>query len=152
MATKSKTTSDSGNVDETPNGFAGLNGVHAPSLEALQNGIERAVEMNKENVEAFVESMSAATRGLEVISGESLTFVKQVFNESMKAGKALMAVKSPQEFMTMHSDYSRSVFDQIVNQATKVNDLGMTTLKSAYAPINERATSLAKAVQKSRAF
>jgi phasin family protein len=152
MATKSKTTSDSENIGETPNGFAGLNGVHAPSLEALQNGLERAVEMNKENVEAIVESLSAATRGLEVISGESLSFAKQVFNDSVKAGKALMSVKSPQEFMTMHSDYSRSVFDQIVNQATKVNDLGMTAMKNAYAPINTRVTSLAKAVQKSRSF
>lgn len=160
MATKSKHTSAHGTSEhgtaETVggglNGFAALNGANGPKLEVVQKSIERAVEMNKENVEALVESMTAAAKSLEVLSGESLTFAKQVFDESIKTGKAMMAVKSPQEFMTLHSDYSRSVFDQLVNQATKVNDLGMTAIKSAFAPINERVTNLSKAVQKSRSF
>jgi phasin family protein len=151
MATKSKSTSESG--EETVNGFngfPGLNGVNAPGLEAFQHSIERAVEMNKENVEAFVECMTAATKGIEILSGESLSFVKQIFSDSVKASKDMFAVKSPQEFMTKQSDFSRSVFDQMINQATKVNDLGMTAMKKAYAPINERVTSLAKSVQQSR--
>ncbi|HEX4888770.1 MAG TPA: phasin family protein [Alphaproteobacteria bacterium] len=155
MATKSKSTPETEASSEDLgglNGFAGLNGVNGPSIEAFQNGFQRAIEMNKENVEAFVESVTAATKGIEVLSGESLTFVKQIFEDSVKAGKAMMAVKSPQEFMTMHSDYSRSVFDQLVNQATKINDLGMTAMKSAFAPVNARVTTLTKAVQKSRAF
>jgi phasin family protein len=165
MATKSKHTSahDTSEHDTAEhgtaetvggglNGFAAFNGANGPKLEVVQKSIERAVEMNKENVEALVESMTAAAKSLEVLSGESLTFAKQVFDESIKTGKAMMAVKSPQEFMTLHSDYSRSVFDQLVNQATKVNDLGMTAMKSAFAPINERVTNLSKAVQKSRSF
>ena len=152
MATKSKSTSETETASEPLGGFAGFNGANGPTLEAFQNSIEKAVEMNKENVEAFVESITAATKGLEVLSGESLSFAKQVFEDGVKAGKAMLAVKSPQEFMTMHSDYTRSVFDQIVNQATKVNDLGMTAMKNAYAPINDRVTTLSKAVQKARAF
>lgn len=154
MATKSKSTSEndsSNTADIGLDGFAAFNGANGPAMEVIQKSIERTVEMNKENVEAFVGSMTAATKGLEVLSGESLAFAKQIFDESIKAGKAMMAVKSPQEFMTLHSDYSRSVFDQIVNQATKVNDLGMTAMKSAIAPLNERITSLSKAVQKAHA-
>ncbi len=152
MATKSKSTVENETIGDTLNGFAGLNGVNGPTLEAFQNGIEKAVVANKENVEAFVESMTAATKGLEVLSGESLSFAKQIFEDGVKASKAIMSVKSPQEFFTLHSDYSRSVFDQLVNQATKVNDLGMTAMKNAYAPINDRVTTLSKAVQKARAF
>jgi len=152
MATKSKSTSETETASEPLTGFAGFNGANGPTLEAFQNSIEKAVEMNKENVEAFVESITAATKGLEVLSGESLSFAKQVFEDGVKASKAMLAVKSPQEFMTMHSDYTRSVFDQLVNQATKVNDLGMTAMKNAYAPINDRVTTMSKTIQKARAF
>lgn len=151
MATKTKSTSEP--IEETMNGingFPNLNGIPAPSLEAFKTSIERAVEMNKENVEALVECMTAATKGIEILSGESLSFVKQVISDSVKASKEMFSVKSPQEFMTKQSDFSRSVFDQFVNQATKVNDLGMTAMKNAYAPINERVTSLAKSAQQSR--
>lgn len=134
------------------NGFAAFSGANGPTLEVVQKSIERAVEMNKENVEAFVESMTSTMKSLEMLSGESLGFAKQVFDESIRTGKAMMAVKSPQEFMALHNDYSRSVFDQLVNQATKINDLGMTAMESAFAPINERVTKLSKAVQKSRSF
>ena len=155
MVTKSKSTAEN-DSHETPgdnfNGFSALKGANGPTLEGIQNSIGRAVEVNKENVEAFVESITAATKGLEVLSGESLTFAKHVFEEGVKAGKAMMSVKSPQEFMTLHSDYTRSVFDQLVNQATKVNDLGMTAMKSAFAPLNERVTSLSRVVQKASAF
>ncbi len=154
MATKSKSSTEqdtSNTADAGLNGFAAFNGANGPTIEVIQKSIERTVEMNKENVEAFVGSMTAATKGLEVLSGESVTFAKQIFDEGVKAGKAMMAVKSPQEFMTLHSDYSRSVFDQFVNQATKVNDLGMTAMKSAFAPLNERVTSLSRAVQKAHA-
>lgn len=152
MATKSKTKIETNISGDTVNGFASFNSAGAPTIEAFQHSVERAVELNKENVEAFVESMTAATKGLEVLNGESLAFAKHVFEDGVKAGKAMMAVKSPQEFFTLQGEYTRSVVDQFVNQATKVNDLSMTALKNAYAPINDRVTTMAKAVQKARAF
>ncbi len=152
MATKTKSTTETETVGETLKGFAAFNGIKAPDLEALKNGVEKAVEMNKENVEAFVEYMTAATKGIEVLSGETLSFTKQVIEDGVKAGKAMMSVKTPQEFFTLQSDYSRALIDQLVNQATKVNDLGMTAAKNAYAPLNERVTTLSKAIQKARAF
>lgn len=152
MATKSKSTPETDSTGEPLNGFAGFAGANGPTLEALQNGMERAVEMNKENVDAFVESMTATTKGLEVLSGETLSFAKLLLEESVKASKAMMAVKSPQEFMTLHNEYTRSIFDQLVNQATKVNDLSKTAMKSALAPINDRVTTMSKAFNKARAF
>lgn len=157
MATKSKSTLDldndvNGSSDESFKGFGPMNGMKAPSVEAIQKGIERAAEMNKENMGALVESITAATKGLEVLGGESMTFAKLILDEGMKASKAMMAVKSPQEFMTLHNEFTRSIIDQLVNQATKVNDLGMTAMKGAYAPINERVATMTKAVQKARAF
>jgi len=155
MATKSKTTTENDTnevFDESLKGFAAFTDANGPAMEVFQKSVDRAVDVNKENVEALVESLTAATKALEVLSGESLSFAKQVFDDGVKASKAMLAVKSPQEFMTMHSDYTRSVFDQLVNQATKVNDLGMTAMKNAYAPINDRVTTMSKTIQKARTF
>ena len=152
MATKSKTTEAAAAASEALHAFADMNGVNSPALETFQHGIERAVSTNKENIDAFVESMTAATKGFEVLSGESLAFAKHVFEDGVKASKAMMAVKSPQEFFTLQGEYTRSVVDQFVNQATKVNDLTLSALKTAYAPINDRVTTMAKAAQKARAF
>lgn len=120
------------------------------SVDAFQKGVEKAAEMNKQNVTALVESMSAVTKGLEQLSTEAVSFAKAAFEDGVKTSKALMAVKSPQEFATLQSDYTRAAFDQFVNQAAKFNDLGMTAVKNAYAPINERVTAVSKAVQKAR--
>lgn len=155
MATKSKTTTEDDTKDvfsDDLKGFAAFTDANGPAMEVFQKSVDRAVEVNKENVEAMVESLTAATKALEVLSGESLSFSKQVFEEGVKVSKAMMAVKSPQEFMTLHSDYTRSVFDQLVNQTTKVNDLGMTGLKNTFAPINKRVGTLSKAAQKAGAF
>lgn len=122
----------------------------AASVDAFQKGIEKAAEVNKQNVNALVESMAAVTKGLEVLGTEAVSFAKQAFEEGVRTGKALMTVKSPQEFASLQSDYTRAAFDQFVNQAAKFNDLSMTAAKNAYAPINERVTALSKLVQKTR--
>lgn len=140
---KSKTTVENDTVIDAPE----FNGI---SVDALQKGFEKATEINKQNIEALVESVTAVTKGLEVIGSEAVTFAKQAFEEGVKVGKALMAVKSPQDFATLQSDYTRAAFDQFVGQAAKLNDLSMTAMKNAYAPINERVTAVTKVVQKAR--
>lgn len=133
---------DTGAIDPTA-----FNGV---SVDAFKKGFEKAAELNKQNIEALVESITAVTKGLEVIGSEAVSYTKQALEEGVKAGKALLAVKSPQDFATLQSDYTRAAFDQFVNQASKFNDLSMTAVKNAYAPINERVTAVSKLVQKTR--
>lgn len=121
------------------------------STQVLQ-GIERAAEMSRENAEAFVQSLTAAAKCVEVLSTESISFAKQSVEDGVKAGNAMLAAKSPQDFMKLQGDYTRTAFDQMVNQAAKFNDLGMTAMKSIYAPVTERVTALSKAVHQNRAF
>ena len=121
------------------------------TMEAIQKGTERSVEMNKDNMDALSRSLTAAAKGIETLSSENLAFAKQTMDEGIKASKAMMSAKSVQEFITLQTDYSRSVFDQFVNQATKMNDIAMCMAKDSYAPINERVTALAEVIQKSRA-
>lgn len=132
--------------------FSAASSKFSEATSQVLQGIERTAEMNKENAEAFVQSFTAAAKCVEVLSAESISYVKQSFEDSIKAGNAMLAAKSPQDFLKLHGDYTRSAFDQMVNQATKLNDLGMTAMKNIYAPVSERVAAMSKLVQQNRTF
>ncbi len=121
------------------------------SIEAVQKGVERVVEANKEYIEAMVQSMTTAAKGLETLSTENLAFAKRSVEEGMKTAKAFMAVKTLQDYITLQTEYTRSTFDQFVNQATKINDLTQSLTKETYAPINSRVVAFAEEIKKARA-
>ena len=120
-------------------------GFDKSTMEAVQQGAERTVDMSKDNMEAWMQSMNATAKGLEKLSGENLEFAKHTMDESIKASKTM------QEFITLQTDFTRSMFDQFVNQATKINDMTMSMAKDSYAPINDRVTAFAELIQKARA-
>lgn len=126
-------------------------GIDSLTPDALQKGVERAVELNKEYFEAIVQSVTTAAKGLETLGNENLAFAKHTMEEGVKAAKAIMGVKSVQDFVTLQTEYSRSALDQFVNQAAKINDLTKTITKDAYAPINGRAVAFAEEIKKARA-
>lgn len=126
-------------------------GIDSLTPEALQKGVERTVEFNREYFEAIVQSVTTAAKGLETLGNENLAFAKHTMEEGVKAAKAIMAVKSVQDFVSLQSEYSRSAFDQFVNQAAKINDLSQTITKDAYAPVNGRAVAFYEEIRKARA-
>lgn len=129
---------------------AKINGVFdGATIDAVKQGAARSAELNKDNLDALTRSLTATAKGVEALGSESRAFAKQTMEEGIEASKAMMSAKTIQEFMTLQTDYSRSVFDQFVNQATKVNDIAKCMAEDAYAPLNERATALAEVMQKS---
>lgn len=126
-------------------------GFDKSTIEAVQQGAEKTVDMSKDNMEAWMQSMTATAKGFEKLSGENLEFAKHTMDESIKASKAMMSAKTMQEFITLQTDFTRSMFDQFVNQATKINDMTMSMAKDSYAPINDRVTAFAELMQKARA-
>lgn len=126
-------------------------GFDTVTTEALQDGFTRAVEASKENLEAVLQSVTVASKGFASLNTESLAFAKQSVDDSVKAAKAILSAKTPQDFITLQSEYARAAFDQLVNQATKFNDLTQSMAKDSVAPFNGRFAELTEAAQKFRA-
>lgn len=121
------------------------------TTEALQEGVTRAVETSKENLDAVLQSVTLASKGFATLSNESLSFAKQSAEDAVKAAKAIMAAKTPQDYITLQTEYARTAFDQFVNQVAKFNDLTQTVAKDSVAPLSGRFSAMTEAAQKFRA-
>jgi len=154
MATKAKP-----QVNETAEAITKAGG------DAVRKGIEKTVEMtktnfekaaksasdvasfNKDTVEAFVKSANAAAKGVEAINAEVVAFSKQSIEDTIAASKAMMGARSVKEFVELHTDFSKTTFDTLVNQSTKMTDLVVGTAKDAFEPIQSRAAAMVEKVQ-----
>jgi phasin family protein len=159
MSTKAK---PEVNVNET------AEAVTKAGADAVRKGIEKTVEMtktqfekaaksvgdvatfNKETVEALVKSANATAKGVEAINAEVVSFSKQTIEDTIAAAKAIMSARSVKEFVELQTDFSKTSFDAMVNQSTKLADLFMSFTKDAIEPIQSRAAAVAEKAQSLR--
>lgn len=135
-----------------------LESMMAAGSDAWKDNFEKAVKsyddlasMSRENVEAFMKSANALTKGFEAISTEAISFSKQSVEDSVAAAKAAMSSRSVQEFIEINTDYTKSSFDSVVSQMTKMGDMVADTSKEAVEPINGRMTAVVELVQQKSA-
>ncbi|MBN4046470.1 phasin family protein [bacterium AH-315-P15] len=144
MATKAKTTGTTEAVEET----------FTAGTQAMQEGFDKAVlgyddlaAASKDNVEAFVEAVSASQKGFEAINGEAMAYSKQAMEDGVAATKAAFGAKSVQELIELNTGYTKAAFEAYVGTATKISELFTTTAKDATAPLNARVNEVAEAAQ-----
>lgn len=102
---------------------------------------------SKENMEAFVASATATTKGFEALSARAVAFSKAAVENHMAATKAIMSSKSVQEAMERQAEYARSSFDTYVAEMNKVTELLSGMTRDAAKPLTERATAVSSLIQ-----
>ncbi|HEX7930963.1 MAG TPA: phasin family protein, partial [Sphingomicrobium sp.] len=115
----------------------------AKSKEALAKSsklAEEAVEFNKANVEALVESGKIAAKGIESLGQEGVTFARKSFEDTTAALKGYTAVKSPTEFFKLYAENSKKAFDAAVAQTSKTSELFVKLTNDSFAPISNRVS------------
>jgi len=148
MASKTKST----------NGAETMESVVSASSEAVKQSMEKAMKsfddiasFNKSTVDALVQSANVASKGLEALSAEVMSYSKQSIEDYMAATKAAMGSRSVQEFMEINTDYAKTAFDTYVGRFTKLGDMASATAKDAFEPISGRFNAFIEAVQSYRA-
>jgi phasin family protein len=126
----------------------------AASQEKFREGVDKSLaamsEFNafgKENVEAWVASATATTKGLEALSARAVAYSKAAMEDHVAATKSIMGAKSVQEAMERQSDYARKAFDGYVAELNKMSDMMSGLTKDAFKPLNERFTAVSALVQ-----
>jgi len=134
-----------------------MESVMSASSEAVKQSMEKAMKsfddiasFNKSTVDALVQSANAASKGLEALSAEVMSYSKQSIEDYMAATKAAMGSRSVQEFMEINTDYAKTAFDSYVGRFTKLGDMASTTAKDAFEPLSGRFNALIEAVQTHR--
>jgi len=103
-------------------------------------GYEDAQGFGKGNVDAFVQASTIFANGAEQISKQVMALTQNSMQSSVVTAKALLGCKTLRDVIDLHADYTRSSFDALVAEGTKLSELSLKVTNDAIAPIQARVT------------
>lgn len=127
------------------------------SNQAFKDGVEKTLSalnevnsLSKSNVEAVVESLTAATKGAETVGAQAAAFSKKNWEEAVAATKSLTAAKSIQEVIELQSKYAKSAMEAYVANMNQMTETLSASFKDTFKPINARMTATVEKFQSYR--
>ena len=125
--------------------------------QAFKDGVEKTLAslnevnaLSKGNVEAVVESLTAATKGAETVGAQALAFSKKNWEEAVTAAKTLSGAKSVQEVIELQSKYAKSSMEAYVAEMNLLTETMSASFKDTFKPINARITASVEKFQSYR--
>ena len=125
--------------------------------QAFKDGMEKSMvalnELNaqsKRSLEAVVESVTAATKGVETLSNEAMAYTKKAMEGQVEQAKALSGARSVQEVVELQSSYAKTAMESYIAQMNKATEIMTAAVKESFRPLNERATAMVETLQSQR--
>ena len=106
--------------------------------KTLFRNYEEFSELSKENIDAFVKSGTIVAKGFEEAGKAWIDFTRRSFETSVETAKAVMGAKDLREVVDVQSDFARTSFDSLVNEGSKLSELGVKVANEALEPIQSR--------------
>ncbi len=120
------------------------------SVEKTLSALNEVNTLSKGNVEAVVESLTAATKGAETVGAQALAFSKKNWEEAVTAAKTLSTAKSVQEVIELQSTYAKSAMEAYVAEVNQMTQTLSSSFKDTFKPINTRVTAAVEKFQSYR--
>ena len=124
---------------------------------AFKDGVEKSMtalnELNaqsKRNLEAVVESVTAATKGAETLSAQAMAYTKKAVEGQVEQAKALSSARSMQEVVELQTTFAKSAMEAYVAEMNKAAELLSSVVKESFRPLSERASAMAETIQSQR--
>jgi phasin family protein len=129
----------------------------AAGAQAFREGVDKSVagltELNaqgKKNLEAVVESATAAQRGAEALSQQAMAYSKKSWEDGVAAAQSIAQARSVQELVELQTNFAKSAIEGYLAEMTKATDLMTASVKESFKPINERVTASVEKFQAAR--
>ena len=106
--------------------------------KTLFKNYEEFSQLSKENIDAFVKSGTVVAKGFEEAGKAWIDFTRRSLETSVETAKAVMSCKDLREVVDVQSDYARTSFDSLVNEGSKLSELGVKVANEALEPIQSR--------------
>jgi phasin family protein len=145
MASKTKSTNNGADTVESAL-YTGAEAVKEGFEKAIK-GYDQFVAFSKDTAEAMIKSANAAGKGFETINSEVFSYTRKSIEDHIVATKAIMASKSVDEAIQLHSEYSKSAFETYVDELAKFQDMALAITKSAATPLQARVSALVELVR-----
>lgn len=121
---------------------------------AFKDGVEKTLaalnEMNahsKQNLEAVVASVTAATKGAEALGAQAMAFSKSAFDTQVNAARSLAGAKSVQEVMELQTAFAKTALETYMAEMGKMTETVSASMKESMKPLNERMTAAVEKLQ-----
>jgi phasin family protein len=106
--------------------------------KTLFKNYEEFSQLGKENIDAFVKSGTIFARGFEEAGKSWIDFTRRSLETSVETAKAVMGCRDLREVVDVQSDFARNSFDRLMNEGTKLSEIGVKVANEALEPIQSR--------------
>jgi len=90
-------------------------------------------------VGAVTKSSAALWQGIEEITRSVGGLSQETFARAVSAYTTLASAKTPQEALSMHTDFVKDSFDSAVANTSKVSEISVRVAKDAISPLTQHA-------------
>jgi phasin family protein len=129
----------------------------AAGQQAFRDAVEKSVgslgEFNtagKRNLEAVVESVTAATRGAETLGAQAMAYSKKSWEDGVAVSQSIASAKSVQEVVEIQSNWAKSALSAYLSEVNRWSDTVSASMKDSMKPLNERVTASVERFQATR--
>ncbi len=98
--------------------------------------------MGKENVEAYIASANAFTKGIQTIATEAAEYSRKSFEKGSEVTEQVMAAKSFDKALEVQQGFAKEAFEGYVAQLNKMGELYAAAAKDAYKPFEGQMSKL----------
>jgi len=113
----------------------------------MTNTMEDMQKTAKENMDAAVKVLNAATKNAQTLTTEATDFVKKSYEANAAHMEKLLGVKTLDKAVELNTEFAKTVYEGFVAQTTKMSNLYADFAKEAMKPV-EAAYAKAKPLSK----
>jgi len=91
-------------------------------------------KFGKDNMDATMKSIGAASKGFQAIAAEVTNYSKKSFEDGTAAAERLFGAKTLEKAIEAQSDYVKTAYEGFIAEATKLGELYADLAKESYKP------------------
>ena len=119
---------------------------HAESVAQAQTAAlksyEDVVGFSKDALEAWAQSGSVLSRGLQDIGQKFFGLAQAVIEQNINASKQLLTVKTIREVVDLHQSLSKEQVEHLLAEGSHLSDLSIKLVEESLAPISQKVNEL----------
>jgi len=101
-------------------------------------GYEALADLGRVNLAAALRANAVFAEGMEAIGQEVMAYARNSLETVAEAATALLAAKTLEDVVQLHSDFAKASFDRMMASSTKLSEMGVKVADEALAPIGDR--------------
>jgi len=117
----------------------------------MNKAFENIQATSKEGFEAYINSATVMSKGIQDIAAETAEYSAKSFEKSTQAVETLMAAKSFDKAIEAQQDFAKQAFEDFIGQMTKVGEMYKTSATKAFKPVEDQLTKFATAATPKKA-